>query len=418
MGEIRYLLFQAQNKAIFEQNIYKKNTYTMIITEDPENKPWKTKLILNFKGTNNYAVAMVPHFPTYQYGDLLLIEGVLIKPKNFTNKYNQEFNYRKYLNKNNIFYEIMPIKIDKIGWQGNIIKKQLIKLKQYFTTTIKHFIPPPESFLLNGFLFGEKNDLGKEILTQMQKTGVIHIVVLSGYNLSLVADFFSKIFIFFGVILSNILAIISIILFIIMTGASSTSVRAGLMASIIILSRFWGKETEALFLLLIAGFLMLFFNPMILLWDASFQLSFMATLGLILLTPFYENKFKFITEKLEIREIISATLATTTLVFPLLLSMVGEISWIAPALNILILITIPITMLLGLLIILFSWFWGINIFISFIAFLILKYNFWIIDWFAKINTSVSLPIEKWTLIPLYLFLIPISIILWKKYRKI
>jgi competence protein ComEC len=138
---------------------------------------------------------------------------------------------------------------------------------------------------LAGILIGAKENLSEKMLEDFRKTGVIHIVVLSGFNLSILAEFIIILLSVFGRKISAIFGSISIILFAIMTGASATIVRASLMALLIILAKSFGRQTEALKLLFVAGFLMLVNNPMLLLYDPSFQLSFLATLGLIILAP-------------------------------------------------------------------------------------------------------------------------------------
>ena len=88
-------------------------------------------------------------------------------------------------------------------------------------------------------------------------------------------------------------------------------------------------------------------NPLIILYNISFQLSMLATAGLIILSPKLENKFNFITNKFQIRGIIAATLSTQIFLLPYLIYKIGEVSFVGILANILVLPLIPLGMLLG-----------------------------------------------------------------------
>jgi competence protein ComEC len=138
-----------------------------------------------------------------------------------------------------------------------------------------------------------------------------------------------------------------------MVGLGATVVRAAIMALIAISAKFLGRPSDALRWLFIAGFLMLLWNPLSLLYDPSFQLSFMATLGLIIFSPFVfdfisKNKIgKLVPQKYGIREIVAATLSVQLFILPLLIRMSGEVSLISFLVNPLVLPLVPAIMALG-----------------------------------------------------------------------
>ncbi len=178
--------------------------------------------------------------------------------------------------------------------RGSLIKEYLFKIKKSFLNQIKKILPKEEASFLGGLLLGAKEDMGKKLLEDFRRTGVIHIVVLSGFNLTIVADFFMKIFMLLGLAGASFFSAISIIFFAIMTGASATIVRAAIMALLVILARVSGRTSVTIRALFLAGFIMLLFNPMLLVFDPSFQLSFLATLGLLQLSPKIEGWLTFL----------------------------------------------------------------------------------------------------------------------------
>lgn len=323
---------------------------------------------------------------------MLEISGYLKKPKNFSSPDSgKEFDYISYLKKDKIFYEIKPIEVKYIkSGQGNIIKEYLFKAKHSFLGQIKKIIPGQEASLLGGLILGAKEDMGKELLDDFRKTGVIHIVVLSGYNLTLVADFFMKIFAFFGLAFSSLFGSVAIVLFALMTGASATIVRASVMALLVIFARATGRTSDTTRALFLAGALMLVFNPMLLVYDPSFQLSFLATFGLLLLAPKIEEKISFVPKGVfDFRGILAATLSTQVFVFPLILYMMGEISIISPVVNILILIFVPFVMFFGLVFVLISYFsLPVAMTIGYGVYLFLAYDLFLVNFFAKLPIAV------------------------------
>lgn len=298
------------------------------------------------------------------------------------------FDYVNFLKKDNIFYEIKKPKILFLEkHRGNYIKEKLFIFKKIITNQIKKILPEPESSLLAGILIGAKEDMGQDLLDEFRKTGIIHIVVLSGFNLTILAQFIMIILSVFGRKISAIFGSMSIILFAIMTGASSTIVRASLMALLVILAKSMGRNSEAIKLLFLAGFIMLIFNPMLLVYDASFQLSFLATLGLLVLSPKIESLIKYGDFKIfNFKEILGATLSTQIFVFPLILYLMGEISIISPLVNILVLVLIPLSMLLGVVTILISFInFDSGLLLSYINYLILSYDLNTVHYFSKLS---------------------------------
>jgi len=304
--------------------------------------------------SKSLVLLVADRFPEFRYGDKIKVSGELNLPKNFSNDIGSEFDYVSYLSKDKIHFLIYRPEIKKIGNEGNKIISFLYSIKNIFIEKISAVVPEPNSSLLAGVIFGAKQSLGSGLLDDFRKIGLIHIVVLSGYNITIIAVGIFYLTSFLGKRkLAFVLSAVFIVLFAIMVGLGATVLRACLMTLIAILARFLGRPAEALRWLFIAGFLMLLWNPLILFYDPSFQLSFMATLGLILFSPFIlsfisNHKFrKFIPVKFGLREIISSTLAVQFFVLPLLIRMSGFVSIISFVANPLILPLVPWSMSLG-----------------------------------------------------------------------
>src|SRR3990167_8784939 len=290
-------------------------------------------------------------YPTWHYGDRVVIKGLLVHPEVFKNKDTGKFfDYPGYLAAQNIYYEIKQAKVSFAGGgEGNIILASLFELKGAFLESTGRIIREPEESLLGGLLVGAKQSLGKELLDDFRKVGIIHIVVLSGYNITIIGVFIEWLLSRLRKNMRLLLAAATMILFAIMVGASATVIRATVMALLVLLARGAGRVYDVTRALLLAGVIMLLHNPRILVFDTSFQLSFLATVGLIYVSPLIEPKTQWVSSRWHLRDIVVATIATQIFVLPFLLYKTGILSLVSLPVNLLILTAVPATMLFGFL---------------------------------------------------------------------
>jgi len=148
-------------------------------------------------------------------------------------------------------------------------------------------------------------------------------------------------------------------------------------------------------------------NPLVLLWDAGFQLSFISTLGLVYVTPAIRNWFVKVPEVMGIRESLISTLSAITATLPLILFQFGRLSIVAPIVNILILWIIPTIMMLGFFAVVLSFvLFPLGEVVAWVAWVGLQYITKVVEFFAGLKWSaVDLRISWWVMVLLYLLLI-------------
>jgi competence protein ComEC len=351
LGIIRFSETDVPPPLFLESQVGSKVSLEGLVVDDPDVRDTSTKISVEVTGdTNEKSIILVSTDPysSVRYGDTVRIAGTLKKPKNFTTDEGKEFDYISYLWKDDIRYVISYGDIEVLSSsKGNLIKEKLFVFKHALIKKFSLLVPHPESGLLGGILLGSKEFLSADLRKEFIATGTIHIVALSGYNVSIVAEAIMLILMFvFSQIIAVIGGIFSIILFVLMTGASTTAIRAGIMGVLVLLARITGRPYAIFRALLLAGAIMILVNPRVLVFDVSFQLSFLATLGLIFLAPIIERGLKWIPVNF-FREIVSATIAAQIAVLPFLMYTMGVLSIISLPINILILPFIPIAMFLG-----------------------------------------------------------------------
>ena len=397
-GIFRFYLADKMAPQFFESQVEQKVNLSGQIIDEPDTRENGQKLEVEvvertvLKGAQRTVLFKTEILVTtdfeqdFKYGDKINFSGKLAKPENFITDQGKEFDYINYLKKDGILYVMSYPKIEIVSSNnGNPLKAELFSLKEKFLAKVNFVIPSPENLFMGGLILGEKSSFNQAMTQSFINTGTIHIVALSGYNVTIVAEWIMKLFSFLPRNLGIGVGILAILLFILMTGGSSTAIRAGIMATLALIARATGRNYDIARALILAGALMIFFNPLLLVYDVSFQLSFMATIAVIFLSPKIEKYFLWVTEKFGLRDIISVTTAAYLFVMPFILYKMGNLSFVALPANVLILPFIPFTMLLGFLtgfVGLICYFLAVPV--GYVTYLFLHYELGIIGFFSNL----------------------------------
>ena len=317
------------------------------IVEEPDRRSDFSQYILENKSLGRILIK-INLYPEYFYGDILKINGKIETPENFSG-----FDYQSYLAKDNIFLVSRypetallsrPEVKDFYGY--------LMSLKKSFIDIINKILPEPQASFLSALLVGAKRTLPDDLINAFNRTGTSHIIAISGYNISIISIMLLN---FLGYLLIPkriVFWIISVclLLFTLIAGAGASVVRAAIMGGLLILAQRENRFYQITNAVVFAGAVMLFFNPYLLRYDAGFQFSFLATMGLVYLAPYFNKWLSRAPNFLSFRSNLSATLSAQIMTLPIIFFSFGRVSLIAPILaNILILPIIPLTMLFGFL---------------------------------------------------------------------
>jgi competence protein ComEC len=420
LGLFRFYFYNKNIPTFLENKIEQKIELTGIISDDVDMRDYNQKLLVTVQNPEDkkqdLKILLTTDFEqTFNYGDEIKFYGILEKAENFVTDQEKTFDYINYLKKDNILYLINYPKINILeNKQASFIKANLFKIKSSFVKKINALIPSPENLLMNGLILGEKSSFDQNLRNSFVNTGTIHIVALSGYNVTIIAEWIMQLFKFLPYGIGIWFGIVAIILFVIMSGAGATALRAGIMAVLMLFARATGRNYDVARALILAAVVMTFLNPMILYYDISFQLSFIATVAVIYFTPKIEKYFYWITENFGLRDIVTVTTAAYIFVLPFILYKMGNLSVVALPTNILVLPFIPFTMLLGFLSGIFSFIWYLLAApFGYIAYFLLHYELFIIKFFG------SLPFAAFTIknfpliITVLIYLYFIYLIFWK-----
>ncbi len=297
---------------------------------------------------NGTLIAFFPPETKLEYGQHVVAKGTLRLPDAFETE-TGVFDYPHYLQAQGISAMLTSAQLSSSSSVHISLFGVLYGIKHMFDASLEKIFIPPHGALIDGVLLGERRGIPDDLQRAFIVSSLVHIVVLSGHVLTLVADAIMRTLGFLPRKYKYPLGALMIVLFVLMVGASSTAVRAGIMALIGLIGRVAHRHADALRSLFIAAAIMILWNPPVVLWDTSFILSMLAAFGLITLSPLVETWLHWVPEKFELRAIATSTLSVEIFIVPALLYFTGTFSVFALPANILALPVLPWAMLFGFL---------------------------------------------------------------------
>lgn len=284
--------------------------------------------------------------PIYDYGDQVSFNCKLKAPQN-----RDDFNYSRYLARYDIFSicYFPEVRLDQPAvWQGIMenFYGRIYRLKNYLRRLINHGLPEPEAALANGMILGDQKSLPADLRAEFSRTGLSHIIAISGMNITIIAVFISWLILALGASRRSVfyLAGSIIALYIILIGAPASAVRAGLISFLLLAAVQLGRLSKINNALVFAAVAMLAFSPRLLRDDLGFILSFLAIFSLVFFYEPLDRRLAGLTagQLKPLRQAVSLTLAAQILTWPVMAYNFSQISLVAPLANLAALWTLPI----------------------------------------------------------------------------
>ncbi len=361
---------------------------------------------------NERTLLFVKAYPTYTIGDTLSIVGALQLPTNFT----PDFDYVQYLKNKEVRTTVLYPKIladdsIQLSWFRHAkisIYRRLFIVKDHFQSAVSRSLPEPYDAYTNGVLLGMRQNIPAELTDAFNKTSTTHILAISGYNITIIAN--ALLFLLVFVMRRRQAFWVSvgfIILFTILTGAGASVVRAAIMGLLLLFANGYGRWYDPRNSILFAAAVMVFLDPLSLRFDVGFQLSFLAVFGLLYIYPILEQKYKKIPEFWNIKETVLMSISAQIMVAPMLAYIFHTFSLVSIPANLLVLPLMPYTMLLGFLT-------GVGGLIAvplgravgLTSWLLSAYQLYVIRWFGSLSFSaLTVTVSTFVFCFLYLLII-------------
>ncbi len=342
-------------------------------------------------------------FPKYEIGDTLYLTA------NLTSVWEDEYNlknpgtflinkteHQAFKPKIDSDFETTPLFEQRDYWLK--VRVGLVRFRKKIEKIIIHSLHEPESGLMAGILLGTRTELSQSQSRVLADAGLIHIIALSGYNITILIKAAHLTIKRYSASFSFWLSVIIVWFFVIMTGFSASVVRAAIMGTTILLAGKLGRQPNTLVAVFLASFLMVFLNPYILVFDVGFQLSFLAVIGIIYLAP---NLQKMLRAKGLLAETVIMAFSAQILTLPLISYYFGRLSVLSIFSNLFVVPFLPMFMLIGFVAIVLAFF------SAFASGLVFKLCFIYLNYILKVSSVVVS--KEWSILdykmsPLIIFL--------------
>jgi competence protein ComEC len=302
------------------------------------------KITIDSVSLKGKVLLTLPLYPVYEYGNVLSIDCYLQTPKTF-----DEFDYGKYLSRYRIYSVCYYPEVEVVGNQFsyNFITSNI---KSKLSRSINLSVVEPQSSILQALLLGNRRGIPEDILNNFSSAGLSHIIAISGMHIAIIVMIIMHLSMSVGIIRQKSfwVALVLIILYIILIGTPASAVRGATMALLVLYASKIGRLSYSINSLLFVAFIMLLFNPKLLLYDVGFQLSFMAVLGILYLSPIFLSKLKNVSEYGEIKNILVITLSAQIMTLPLIVFYFNSVSIVSLLSNVLVLPVLPFLMIFAM----------------------------------------------------------------------
>ena len=348
-----YYAFDDYHYARLRQGEVESGQFTARITDDPETvilpggEIQRVKLNISSRGHDKKQtfLADLPPDPPLIYGDNIEFTGSL-EPTPVGESYGD------YLAKERIHGLARSSTVTVVGNNANPLWASLYQVKAVVRKNANHFLNHSEAAFLIGITLGEHGQFSREFLSRLSESGTRHLIALSGLHISIII--FSALALLTPLCggrrtTAKVLTLVLVILFVGMTGFKISAIRASLMAFLAMLARQTGRERNPANVIALAALVITITNPKAPVFDLGFQLSFLATLGIVYFVPIIE-RFKFFKTigLLGWRSILAVTVSAQLAVAPLTIINFGNFSLTSLPANVTILVGMPILMTSGL----------------------------------------------------------------------
>lgn len=363
-----------------------KQEFEGMVVADPDVRQNNQMLTVRPDGFSEQVLVTTNLAATFFYGDRVWVRGSVAVPEPFNG-----FDYPGFLARAHIFTVMKYPKIIVLAHgTGQWYMRLPLQIKRWVVRTVRARVAGSSGDLLLGILIGEKRGLPKDALQDFIATGTSHILAVSGFNVSVFIVWLSGLALWIGRKKQLVVSALCIILFAGISGMSAAVLRASLMGLLLLLSTGTGRVYMARNALLLAAAVMVLQNPRILYWDIGFQLSAVATLGIILGMSALERSGVSEWRYAWVARTAGVTLSALVVTTPISLWHFGVLSLVALPVNILVVPFVEAIMAIGLLVLLP----GVGIGFGYVDAWLLDGMQRVIYWFARLPAaSIPLPLS-------------------------
>ncbi len=334
--------------------------------------------------TDIYSLIKIPNNFSLSPGQNISYSGKIYPLQDFNG-----FAYKKFMLSKGIYYSTSITSFTPLWENKTSMKYIFFHEREKLLARIDAIFPQKEAIFLWGILLWARESIPKDIKEDFNNSWLTHFIAVSGFNITICVIFATFLFAFFPVWGRVCMVILSIVWFSLFVWLWAPVVRAAIMGILAYIFIESGTSVKSITLLAFTAVCMCVFSPLILLYDVSFHLSFLAVIGIIFTQQIFKKAFSWVPDIFSIREALVLTLASLSFTLPIMMFQFGQVSLFAPFANIAVTWTIPLAMLTGAIALILDmvspYLWEI---FGFIPWVFLKYDMMMVYFFWNLEFAL------------------------------
>ncbi|MDD4333603.1 MAG: ComEC/Rec2 family competence protein [Candidatus Pacebacteria bacterium] len=314
------------------------------------------------------------------FGDKVFVLGEVKEPKSFGN-----FNYKMYLANQGVSAIMENPEVTVLS-ENNFFIFEIKKKAEEITL---QNLSINKAGILNATILGETDNMSSELKEKLGFTGISHVVAISGTHIVLLCFIMLS---FLNCLKIKrrkaiVITFFFLLFYIVLIEFPASAFRAFIMMSFVLLAELLGRETDSFILIILAAILILFFNPLALVYDLGFQLSFLAVLGIIFFNNYFKEKLSFLKNDF-LKDLVAVNFSAQVFVLPLLIYTFNYFSFSSLLANILIVPISTILLVFGFLCVAISlilpsfsflFYAPLSIILGYVLFIVDKFSFMVVE---------------------------------------
>ena len=267
-----------------------------VVVSDPDRSVFSEQVDIHDESGDMYVRAQLPVGSGLRIGDLIRYRATFEEAEQFASEYGRVFDYARFLRARDISALAKKVSFEKVGedeWYVHL--RKLYDVKYAVAASIARAMPEPEAGFAQAMLLGIRHTLDEGENRVFTNVGIVHIVVLSGYHLMTL--YALTVLLVSGIVgyrMRYLLAGMSVILFAAMVGFTPTVSRAVVMVLCLMSAAMLSRSTSPMRSVTIAAVLLAWWAPYGVLYDPGFQFSFLATIGIVVVGPIFEDMLRWV----------------------------------------------------------------------------------------------------------------------------
>jgi competence protein ComEC len=347
-------------------------------------------------------------------GDIVTVKGIAKIPQDFQTNTGRLFPYQTYLLSKDVVAQVTNAQVEYVQRGNFSFIRAATKARFAVARIFESHLSFPNGGIVSGMTIGYQGGIPRNIQDLFRTTGVLHVLVLSGYNITLCAGFLTLLCKSLPFHVRTSITFAAVILIVLVSGAGVASVRAGIMASIMLLSGISLQQYQPLRALMVTYCIFYVVSPIMIFVDPGFHLSFLATFAMLSFLPRALEVIERVSLNHQVKEILLLALGMPVYMLPYTMYFSGTVLLATILSNIVFALAAPMIMIGALILFTISSITPLTALLGVVMNMFVSFLIKLLEIFNRLPVWNTPPISGWCVVLIYSV---ITVLLFKNLIK-